>query len=159
MYSICEWAPCSWAKNEQILKISRFLLLWQLGCNFCFRTFFTYRLRQVIRNMKRSNFSHIKHPLKRPPSGRKVSATVKSASPRMILSAFSRFLTGINLISGNSTILRARARRYWIFCNSKSVEPAWSQVWICPVLAWSQIRTDLKRFKALERFQPLLGWV
>ena len=86
MYSICEWAPCSWAKNEQILKISRFLLLWQLGCNFFSRTFFTYRLRHSMRNIKRSIFSHIKHPLKRPPSGRKVSSTVKSASPCIIIS-------------------------------------------------------------------------
>ena len=85
------WAPCSWAKNEQILKISRFLLLWQLGCNFFSITFFTYRFWHSLRNIKRINLIHIKHPLKRPtslylptaaaPYGRKVRWGVKSASP------------------------------------------------------------------------------
>ena len=45
----------------------------QSGCNFFSRTFFTYRLRHSIRNIKRSIFLHRSYPLKRPPSGRKVS--------------------------------------------------------------------------------------
>ena len=60
----------------------------QLGCNFFFTTSFTYRFRHSIRNIKRSIFLHRSYPLKRPPSGRKVSSTIKSVSPRMWFSQF-----------------------------------------------------------------------
>ena len=58
------------------------MLLWQSGCNFFSRTFFTYRFWESMRNIKRNIFAHIMHPPKRPPSGRKVWATVKKLSPR-----------------------------------------------------------------------------
>ena len=75
--------PFPASRLSQFLWFSWFLLIWQWSCNFFARTFFTYRLRQVMRNIKRTIFYIECTLLKRPPSGRKVSSTIKSASPRI----------------------------------------------------------------------------